>query len=208
MTDGTELEILKALEGGAYRRRRDQLVASGVDLASVAEQAQRQPDRRIEVVATIAASWARHRGQYEAVLARLDGIDVASASATMTGAVGAARLVLGVEVEQQGEALLPFFWEQVIKFRVETPWWKTLAFFDGIAAIPSEASIEPMLWALEVYTTAEQINVVHKTLLRLPYAGHADRLAEVREQHQLRRFVADDLLVRLPPKPKKGGPKP
>jgi hypothetical protein len=197
MIDGTELEILKVVLGLSYRRRRDQLLASKVDFVEMAMQSKHQPDRRVEIIANIIAGWSAHRADYDSLLRSMNAIDVQHESMTVTGVAGATSRILGAAQRTLGENTLPLYWEQVLKFQAVNPAWQTSGFLNAIAMMPSELSIEPLLWALEETSDPGMIDGIHQTLIRQPYKSHKDRLLQLKQQFQWRGLVMEDLLTRI-----------
>lgn len=197
MLDGTELEILKWVRGPLYRRRRDAVLAATADMTAVVEGSRLQPDRRVEIVATILGGWKAHGARYEGLFRELGKADVAGAAAKITGVGGVVAAMARSAEEGLGEAVLPLCWEQILKFSDELPAWQLETMFLTIRRVPSEASIEPLLWFIEQSSDPGQIDSAHQALLAQPFEGQKARFVQMREALSLRAFVADDILARL-----------
>lgn len=206
MWDGTELEVLKALRGRLYVRSRDQVLATQQGFEDVLAQTQAGPDRRLELTATFLAAWARDRERQESFERMLDAVDVKAESKNVTGLGGAIRLLVDEAREAHGEALLPFCWERIVKLSEITPAWKVGACFEMIRQTATESSIEPLLWCVDEATTPGLIDAAHQALQALPFLGLKDRLAAGMSLHTMRRYVYEDMLLRIKVASKKKGP--
>lgn len=205
MWESSDLEVLRAIRGGLYARRRDRALSAGVSFTEVRAQARAQPDRRLEITAAILAGWQEDRDRYEAFERALDGIDLAAAGRTVTGIGPAVRAVVERAREEHGEKLLPYCWERVVKLAEHVPEWKWRACFDYVAGLPHEASIEPMLWCVDEAPDPYVRDGAHQTLVALISLVAKGRLQEGKRAHASRAFVYDDLLMRMKLASKKKG---
>ncbi len=112
MLDGTELEILKLTHGPLYRRRRDAALEEQVDMVRVLEGSRNQPDKRIQIVATILAAWKEHGPRYEGFLASFSKVNVAQESSKMTGLGGVSKTFASRLESDFGETILPLCWNR------------------------------------------------------------------------------------------------
>jgi len=197
MWDGTELELLRAIRGPLYARRRDQALASRQNFAEVVAQARTQADERLLLTAIFLAGWEQDRERYAAFERSLDAIDLVAEGRKITGIAPALGAAAHAALEEHGERLLPYCWEQVIKLGEGLLDWKRMAYFDVIARSAAAASIEPMLWCVDETTDAETLDGAYQTLLVLPYLGLKDRLTRGKFLHASRVFVYEDLLQRI-----------
>jgi hypothetical protein len=205
MWESSELEVLRAIRGPLYARRRDRALSAGVSFTEVRAQASAQPDRRLEITAAFLAGWQEDRDRYEAFDRALDGIDLAAEGRKITGIKPAVRAVVEEAREEHGEKLLPYCWERVVKLAEQAPPWRWGACFDYVAALPHEASIEPMLWCVDEAPDPYVRDGAHQTLVALISLVAKDRLQEGKRPHASRAFVYDDLLMRLKLAGKKKG---
>ncbi len=87
--------------------------------------------------------------------------------------------------------------EQVLKFAGEMPDWHLQTFLLAIGRIPSEDSIEPLLWAIDLTSNPAIVDGAHQALLKLPYGGMKERFLAEKDTLGYRAFVFDDLLARI-----------
>lgn len=197
MWDATELELLRAIRGPLYVRRRDQALSSRQGFAEVVAQTRNQPDRRLEITAMFLAGWEEDRERYEAFERALDAIDRPAAQQRITGLGPSLRDAASVALQQHGERLLPYCWEQVIKLGESLPGWKRIAYFEVLIQSAAEASIEPLLWCVDEAVDGATLDGAYTTLLAHPYLGLKDRLEAGKKLHASRVFVYEDLLQRI-----------
>lgn len=197
MWDASDLELLRVLRGRLYKVHRDRVLAANVSFDEVLVRARAQPDKRLELTAMFLAGWARDRDKYEAFASRLDGIDVKGVSSTVKGLGGVIDAVAYDGIAAHGEALLPYCWERLVKLSDVPPAWQLGACLEMIRQTASESSIEPLLWCVDEATSASLIDAVHQVLQALPFQGWKDRFTEGMSPHTMRRYVYEDMLLRI-----------
>lgn len=205
MWDGSELEVLRAIAGPLYARRRDQALASGAVFADVLAQTRTQPDVRLCITAAFLAGWQEDRDRFHAFERDLAAIDFRTESLKVPGIGPAVERVVSAARREHGERLLPFCWEAVIKLGELLPDYKRMAFFGYIADVQSESSIEPLLWCVDEAADPEIRDGAHQTLVAHLGSLTRDRLKAGRRPHHSRDFVYEDLLQRLKIAGKKKG---
>ncbi len=197
MLEGTDLELLRVLRGPLYTRRRDQMLASAKGFAEIADQLKSQPDRRLELTARFLAGWEQDREIYEGLDRALAAVDYPSFAQNVTGIGPAVARVVYAARQKDGERLLPYCYEQLVKLGEGLPDYKRMALFRLIGDMPTEASIEPLLWTVDETMDTDILDGAHQTLLNLPFQGWKDRLTRGKANHQGRAFIYEDLLQRI-----------
>ncbi|MEZ4299388.1 MAG: hypothetical protein R3B70_30840 [Polyangiaceae bacterium] len=197
MWDGAELEILRAITGPLYARRRDAALASGASFARVLEQASAGPDERLRITAAFLAGWQADRDVYEAFERDLAAIDMSLELRKVTGPGPAIGAVVQASLAAHGERLLPYCWESLVKLGGTLPSWKKMACFEAIVTLPSAASVEPLFWCVDEGTDSDVRSGAYEALVSMLGLVDKARVAEGKRLHTTRLFVYEDLIQRF-----------
>ncbi|MEZ4313557.1 MAG: hypothetical protein R3F14_36505 [Polyangiaceae bacterium] len=197
MWDAAELEILRAIAGPLYARRRDAALASGTSFVGVLEQASAQPDERLRITAAFLAGWQADRDIYEGFERDLAAVPLEREMQKVSGAGPAIARVVHASVAAHGERLLPYCWEALVKLGGTLPDWKKMACFEAILALPVAASVEPLFWCVDEGTDSDVRSGAYETLVGMLGLVDKARVAEGKRLHTTRLFVYEDLIQRF-----------
>jgi hypothetical protein len=200
MTPRPDLNAFLPLRGSEWTSARDRFLRTRFEPRALRRRFARSADPRLRITAAILAAWKEHGKPFRAFLGEIEKVDVDAEGRTRLGLFGPVNRLSSVLEHALGREALPFCWERAIKIVETGHGWKAGIFFSAIRCMADASSVEPLLWALEEAVSASRVDIIHQTLLHLPFHGFREKLESLRQVHTWRKWVMEDLLARNPGK--------
>jgi hypothetical protein len=184
MAQSVAFEALAQLRGRIYVAERNRFFQNQQEVIGSVQTYLQSDNWQIRTQARILQGWVSEHAFYTNLIAQLDAVNFERERKT---AVGISRIwdmyALRAQQEYQHK-VLPLCWEVVTKQHADLPAWKVVTFLHMIGAVPTEESIEPVVYLLEESSDPLLRAAAGQTLAKLPREAVKGRLSTLEGKHR------------------------
>lgn len=184
MAQSIAFEALAQLHGPIYVAERNRLFQNQQELRTSVQTHLQSDNWQLRIQARILQGWASEHAFYTKLNAELDAVNVEREKKTVTGI---SRIWDGYALRAQKEyqhKVLPLCWEAATKLHADLPAWKVVTFLHMIGAVPTEESIEPVVYLLEESSDPLLRGAAGQALAKLPREAVKRRLSMLESKHK------------------------
>jgi hypothetical protein len=185
MDQEMEWEILKALKGEFYTKKREKIISSTPDLRKQLE-IHLQSDSREDVIqARIILGWDDYKDVYLQLFTEFDSIDP---DLEKKKVAGMNRIWDGYALKAKNEykkSILPLCWEMLLKNVNIIEKWKIITFIYMTCAVPDELSLHVLQQFIETTHDPDYYDIIFFELERSSWTGLNEWYTNLKNKHNV-----------------------